>query len=648
MTHPIHGRGSILAIPIQLVGAAVCWFVEAFARETNGSFGFPLDDAWIHLQFARNLHDYGVFSYFRNEVVTSGSTSPLYTFLLSIGFFFTKNEMILSYFLGISFFLLAAFILFRILFQHGDHYGVAALGTLLFIFEPHLQWIALSGMETTLFIFLLLATWHFYRNRKTHLIGIGSGLLIWTRPEGFIFVLALALDVIYHSYIERKESESRKGRKDKVSLEWLKVPVIQFALAVVLYVSFNLWLSGSLFPNTLAAKMKYYGSNDQTFPGQVFQFLTADHFQFFAIFVAVGLIRLGYAIFRRKSSFSLVPFLFSVGLFLAFWDALPKLYQEGRYMMPILPFFIILGLEGVRLTIHSVRNFLPGGLKQTAAVVIILAAFSAQFAVASYRGRSNYADYCGYITDRQVLAGRWIHDHLPENAIVATHDIGAIAYYSGRRVVDMVGLISPDMIDNIGSFDKLRAFLIRKKVTHLAVLRNWFEVDNQPLLFHTDEQHPEILDIMVFDPRQSHFVAQDATRARDAAIYYFSLGDYQQAELILRQAVSYDPSSSRTHYWLGNTFLSLNNLQAAQLEFQNALQLYPQFPEAASGLAGVFLRNNKPAQAISILERAVQDNPEDAEGFGMLAAAYRDFHIDSAKANKYQSKYEQLIRERTK
>lgn len=45
-----------------LTGLVLSILTESFAYQTNGEFGFPLDDPWIHLQFAKNLHDYGSFS----------------------------------------------------------------------------------------------------------------------------------------------------------------------------------------------------------------------------------------------------------------------------------------------------------------------------------------------------------------------------------------------------------------------------------------------------------------------------------------------------------------------------------------------------------------------------------------------------------
>ena len=51
-----------------LAGLLMSVLTASFAYYTNEGFGFPLDDPWIHLQFAKNLHDYGSFSYFKNEI----------------------------------------------------------------------------------------------------------------------------------------------------------------------------------------------------------------------------------------------------------------------------------------------------------------------------------------------------------------------------------------------------------------------------------------------------------------------------------------------------------------------------------------------------------------------------------------------------
>jgi hypothetical protein len=44
------------------------------------------------------------------------------------------------------------------------------------------------------------------------------------------------------------------------------------------------------------------------------------------------------------------------------------------------------------------------------------------------------------IRKQQAALGRWAHDALPEDAVLGVNDTGAIAYFSGRRTFDVVGL----------------------------------------------------------------------------------------------------------------------------------------------------------------------------------------------------------------
>ena len=78
---PAPRREFAVAALILAIGVARVCLVLWSSLKSNAGPGFPLDDPWIHLQFARNLREFGAFSYFRNEMVTAGSTSPLYTIL---------------------------------------------------------------------------------------------------------------------------------------------------------------------------------------------------------------------------------------------------------------------------------------------------------------------------------------------------------------------------------------------------------------------------------------------------------------------------------------------------------------------------------------------------------------------------------------
>ncbi|MEO5618823.1 MAG: hypothetical protein ABIS67_13735, partial [Candidatus Eisenbacteria bacterium] len=42
--------------------------------------------------------------------------------------------------------------------------------------------------------------------------------------------------------------------------------------------------------------------------------------------------------------------------------------------------------------------------------------------------------------------GRWFRENTPPSTIIGSPDIGAIGYFSKRRVLDLAGLVTPDMV----------------------------------------------------------------------------------------------------------------------------------------------------------------------------------------------------------
>lgn len=631
---------------ILLAGAAHCIVTALVANQINGGDGFPLDDPWIHLQFAKNLHDFGVFSYYRNEMITSGSTSPLYTLLLSAGFFVTSNEMLLSYCFGVSFLLLAAIYMFRLSYiEFGANILYAAGAACLLLFEPRLLWISLSGMETTLFVFLLLAVLYYYRSRQPLPLGITAGLLLWTRPEACLFMAIIAIDVLYHAYVVPRAVDRRKsGSGQERDLAWLKLSFMTFSLFALAYVGFNLWLSGSIFPNTFAAKLKYYTGGGETYPLQVFHYITDGHLALFWFMAAIGVVALLAGAARRRRLPWLTAFLWIGGLFLVYWKNLPYLFQEGRYLMPALPFIILLGLGGVR----SVIGFLEQRLKMRsrsgwsrAVAALLIGIVMVQFGAAAWSMRVEYAEYCKYISDRQVRTAKWIRDHLPADAVVATHDVGAIAYYSGKRIVDMVGLISPEMIQLMGNLDGLTGFLNKKHATHLAVLRNWFEVDNQDPVFQTDIQHPEIMEVFRYDGK-AHILSHDVVQLLQAGQYYISVNDLRSAGPMFQRAAQLDPQSARAHLFLGSAYLGIGKLDEADGEFKAALMLQPSFIDAQAALAEVAVHRNKPLAAIDQLEAIISKHPMYARAYRLLAEVYEKHEHDSVKAAGFLQRFNVL------
>jgi len=230
-------------------------------------------------------------------------------------------------------------------------------------------------------------------------------------------------------------------------------------------------------------------------------------------------------------------------------------------------------------------------------------------------------------------------------------DIGAGSGYMSVRMAKRVGPtgrvfaedIQPEMIENIGRLDKLQGFLVSHGVTHLAVLRNWFEVVNRSPIFQTDVQHPEIMEVFEFDPAVTHFTPRDVGQMTQAGMYYLSIGNVQQAGPILQQAVKLDPGSARTHFLLGRALIVVGRFDEAEAELRTARQLHPSLPDVPMALAEIALRKNQPDEAVVHLESILKSESSYAGAYRALAEVYRSYKKDTSKANEYQRVYDQLM-----
>ena len=67
---------------------------------TGGGIGFPLDDAWIHQTYARNLARLGEWSFLPHQP-SAGSTSPCWTATLALGYWLGIDGRVWAYASGV-------------------------------------------------------------------------------------------------------------------------------------------------------------------------------------------------------------------------------------------------------------------------------------------------------------------------------------------------------------------------------------------------------------------------------------------------------------------------------------------------------------------------------------------------------------------
>ncbi|MGD8603901.1 MAG: hypothetical protein PVF49_04925 [Anaerolineales bacterium] len=152
---------------------------------------FPMDDSYIHLVYARNLADEGRLYFNAPDEQGVGTTSLLWVCLLAGGFKLGISGVVLSKALGA----LSLFIICAAVYQLTHPISgrrIAFLAGLLIALSGNMLWFAFSGMETTLFVAAALTALLAYRRKRWLLLGLLLGLMPLIRPEGILLFFTLA------------------------------------------------------------------------------------------------------------------------------------------------------------------------------------------------------------------------------------------------------------------------------------------------------------------------------------------------------------------------------------------------------------------------------------------------------------------------
>jgi hypothetical protein len=460
MTGGVSRRSPTVATIVGVAAAFAGVAVYLAASRATLRLGFPLDDAWIHQTYARNLALAGEWA-FVPGTASGGSTSPLWTGLLAIGARLRWDPRLWAYLLGTLGLAGAAAASVRVFRLQSPDSATWAVGlALIFALEWHLLWAAASGMEVILLVALATVVMFLSRPtvRQPLLVGALVGLGIWIRPDavtlGLIPLLAIAL-------AGDTPPRSRIGALLRLAGG--------AALLIGPYLLFNLRTAGTIWPSTFYAKQAEYA-----------ELLQAPYLVRFLQLAAAPLVGAGILLFpgvvvvvvqavREKRWADLGPPAWAL-LYLAIFAArLPVAYQHGRYQIPVLPVILVLGWQGIR---RAVPGDAPPilrivGRAWAAATVAVTLAFV-------LIGARAYAQDVALIETEMVDAARWIVSHTEPEALVAAHDIGALGYFGERAVLDMAGLANAEVIPFLRDEAALAAYLDAAGAEYLMTFPGWY------------------------------------------------------------------------------------------------------------------------------------------------------------------------------
>lgn len=466
---------------------AVATVVTVYAH--TATMGFPLDDSYIYLTYAKQFGRAEPFSYFPGGGYSAGSTSVIWPMLMAP--FWTLGArghalVWVSYGLCTALMLGTVATVFAIVRRYAASTSGAVLSCVALLAIAPFSFTSLSGMEVALASWLLVTIiWLLGQQprdegpRWSLLICLAAAAL--SRPEASLLTFGVvAIAALQH--IRRRQWRAAA---------WWAAALLPLAL----WLAANKMLAGNLFPNTGVAKSHFYLPGfswsywfDVLHNGRIEMWRALLERansplpwpKYFAATWLVGAAAIAVWAYREKRFLTgLVMVVTPVGFGFAIlassglWQ-----FQNFRYIAPAFAVLVVpLGFAVAALERCNAR-FVPKATWLATAAAAALTLVLGYQAVPRLKTSSLFFAQGATDTNRQVVAiGEYIHEHLP-NAKIMFHDAGAIAYYGDGPVFDMLGLVTNYQagIANNGAgarFEFLESLPPAQRPTHFAYYPGW-------------------------------------------------------------------------------------------------------------------------------------------------------------------------------
>ena len=400
-----------VAFLIAILGVTLHAFLGQSWESTSG-WAIGNDDAYITYRYAQNFFNGQGLVYNPGEYV-EGYSNLLYTLLIVPVFFFSPDyAYTYSIILNCIFFAGTLYIFFNLLDKNTDRQR-AILGTILLASSPYMWANAATGLETILFIFLVVACWttlekYFTtRNRGSfYVLLLISLTIILARVDGFIIPLIIASYYFLKGYYS-----------DALKL------LLFVVLVLGMYTLARLYIYDDVIANTYYAKVS----------GSILARLTVGieylYWNLLRTGLWVSLIVILIVLARTRRLKDLIQHVDFATFFFLSWLAYMLLIggdvNYERFLIVAFP----MGIYIVMMALPTVRHW-----RQF--VLLLLLGLFIQSVFVFFDGRFKYRvnKYDGWIT-----LGRFLGERYP-SATIAVASAGKIPYFSGLRTLDMLGL----------------------------------------------------------------------------------------------------------------------------------------------------------------------------------------------------------------
>jgi len=295
------------------------------------------------------------------------------------------------------------------------------------------------------------------RSRRYLILGLLTGLSVWVRPDGLTLLGPAVLAILF----------AEKNNSDRTHA--LVRYFIGFGSMFVPYLLFNLRLSGTPMPNTFYAKQTEYAAWQAEPLWYRLAILLVQVFTGPSIILVPGILGWVVLTVRRREWATLACMVWCAGYLYLYISRLPA-YQHGRYLMPAMPVLFLWGMLALlafqRSSLFQHRHWLVQVVWQTSLVLVTIG-----FA---FLGARAYGEDVGLIESEMVVTAKWAARNIPPNSIIAAHDIGALGYFDDHPLIDLAGLVSPDVIPFIRNEASLSSYLNQRGADYLIAFPDFY------------------------------------------------------------------------------------------------------------------------------------------------------------------------------
>ena len=428
----------MLALPI---------IVAIFYVTAIGHFAYTPDDTYIYLQFAKNLIHGNGFSFNPGEA-TYGVTSPLWLFMISLGGAMGTDLYMGAKVIDLLFASFSLILCYMVAYEIIRDVAVGLCATVAFSLNAWMLRWAGTGMETSLSVALMLAVVLFCLRNEYFMSVFFASLLTLVRPEASLIVILILVDLYLNSHNRRR------------ALSTAAALVIVYLMVLAPWFFYAYKTFGTVLPNSGLAKSGLHLDFTHMVPTAVDVVKTVGFTDAIAagvVVICAVMLVIGFTKDKSPDTHEDAArfFFFRQSLLGIGWILLlPLIYVVAdvnvvsRYLLLVTPLLTIYAFSFLYGVVERSRNS-----RHAYSAVFVLAAFimlQNQFVYRIYV-KPGIDTFEQGMQSCLIPIGKWFKDNTPPETRIVAPDIGAVGFYSDRRICDAAGLTSGAMLPYIAS-----------------------------------------------------------------------------------------------------------------------------------------------------------------------------------------------------